>query len=196
MEEGDSTSVPDDDAIIVKSSIVSSLRAGGSGSRCSNIPEEGMKGDIEGIEMLIEGGPSTGRKLLLLPRIIDDLLALLCIKFADGRLAMGIVDAELGNLVIGWPNSLTSDPMAFLVGSVMADLVEVTPGRGVNKGTGSELVWFSGGGMSLRFAEAEAVRLGPLSALSLFIDIFRRKPHLPDLVDALASILGAFSRFG
>lgn len=41
------------------------------------------------------------------------------------------------------------------------------------------------------FADADAVMVVPLSDFSLFIDIFRRKPHLPDLADVLAVMPGA-----
>ena len=154
-----------------------------------------MNGVVEGMDILIEGGPSRGRKLLRLPRVFDRPVTLPCMEVTEGKPLIGSVDAELGIFVELRPNSDTSDVIAFLVGKVIADRVLLIPGRIGKVGTGSELVWFSGGGIDLRFAEAEAVIVAPLSALIMFIDIFRRKPHLPGLADVLATMRGVSRRF-
>ena len=48
----------------------------------------------------------------------------------------------------------------------------------------SEFAWVRGGGKDLRFAEADATMV-LFSGFNRFIDILRRNPHLPDLVDVL-----------
>jgi hypothetical protein len=81
-----------------------------------------MNGEVGGMAMLIDGGVSTGKKLLRFPLLgrlppvpskIDPL---------EGRVlrgdAKGKVDAEEG--ILDCPNSLISDSIVLRVGSVIA----------------------------------------------------------------------------
>jgi hypothetical protein len=65
----------------------------------------------------------------------------------------------------------------------MAEAADLNAGRG----SGSVLACVSAGGINLRLEAAEFWRSAALSTgLSDFIDILRRKPHLPPVLDELA----------
>ena len=152
----------------------------------------GMNGDAEGIAMLIKGGPSTGKKLRLFPRFCDVTAFVAKMDEDDGsafRPPRGSVDAEVG--ILASPNSpivgVAAMPVVRNVGSVMADLVTLILGRSGWAGPMSELECIKGGGSECKLADAEAasVALSGLSAFNRFIDILRKKPHLPVLVEVL-----------
>jgi hypothetical protein len=154
----------------------------------SNMVVVGMKGDVEGIAMLMEGGPSTGRKLLLFPRFAEKPPVLPNIEAAEGRLEMGAPSGKVvGEVKTPWPNSDVSPSKTRRVGNVIAERVMLILGRAASGGPMSDAEWSKGGGSDMRLAEAEAakVALSCLSPLSRFIDIFRKKPHLPPLFDVL-----------
>lgn len=155
-----------------------------------------MKGEVEGIAILIEGGPSTGKKLLLSPRLAENPPVPPNIELEGGSpdngAPRGSVEGETG--ILDWPNSLMSPPSALRVGKVMADREMLILGRMAEGGPISDTVCNNGGGSDFRLAEAEAASVAfstfsDLSPLSRFIDILRKNPHLPVLVEVLAERL-------
>lgn len=160
----------------------------------SAIIAEGINGEADGIAILMEGGPSTGRKLRLFPRVFEAKLVGAKIEELDETELSppsGSVEAEEGIMVS--PNSPKNEefagtaPAVRIVGSVMADRVTLILGRTGCGGPMSELVWIRGGGSECRLADAEAAIevFSALSDLRRFMDILRRKPHLPVFVDVL-----------
>ena len=159
----------------------------------SKIGTGGMKGEVDGIAMLREGGPSTGRKLLLLPRFVAAPPPLPKREVGKGK---GLTDPPRGNVdedvaVVLRPRLPASFAgTSFLVGRVIAERVAFMGGRTGRPGTKSVRAWGSEGGSSLRLAEADAANdvLSDFSDFSPFnrlIDILRRKPHLLVFVEAL-----------
>lgn len=145
-----------------------------------------MNGEVDGMEMLIDGTSSTGKKLLGLPFFTPE-LALARGELLDGSPAdMGIVDDDGVN--VDWPNSVASLIPAFLTGKVIADRLTLMIGR-IGAGPTSECACTNGGGMVLRLAEADEASDDALflsDDLSRCIDIFRRNPHFPVFDDELA----------
>lgn len=91
------------------------------------------------------------------------------------------------------PNSSIPTELPFRLGRVNADMAGRSTGRS-KACNGSDNVWDMGGGISLTLEAAELERVVVLSEdRSLFIDILRKKPHLPFLVPVAAGSDGGTS---